>query len=80
LLLGMRAPPNLGADYQAKFDGIYPKLAAEFGVGLYPFYLDGVAAQPDLNQADGMHPNEKGLAVIVPRLLPFAEKLVTKLP
>ncbi len=80
LLLGMRAPPNLGADYQAKFDGIYPKLAAQFGADLYPFYLDGVAAQPDLNQADGMHPNEKGLAVIVPRLLPFAEKLVTKLP
>ena len=80
LLLGMRAPPNLGADYQAKFDGIYPKLAAEFGADLYPFYLDGVAAQPDLNQADGMHPNEKGLAVIVPRILPFAEKLVTKLP
>ena len=80
LLLGMRAPPNLGADYQARFDGIYPKLAAQFGADLYPFYLDGVAAQPDLNQADGMHPNEKGLAVIVPRLLPYAIKLVTKLP
>ncbi len=80
LLLGMRAPPNLGADYQAKFDGMYPKLAAEFGVALYPFYLDGVAAQAELNQADGIHPNVKGLSVIVPKLLPFVENLVTKSP
>ncbi len=78
LILGMRAPPNLGADYQAKFDGIYPKLAAEYGAALYPFYLDGVAANTDLNQADGIHPNEKGLAVIVPKVLPFAEALLPK--
>ena len=80
LVLGMKAPPNLGADYGAKFDGMYPKLAAEFGAALYPFYLDGVAAHPELNQADGIHPNEKGLAVIVPKILPFVEALVTKLP
>lgn len=80
LVLGMKAPPNLGADYQTKFDGMYPKLASEFGVTLYPFYLDGVAAQAELNQADGIHPNVKGLSVIVPKLLPFVEKLVTKLP
>ncbi len=80
LILGMRAPPNLGADYQAKFDGIYAKLAAEYGAALYPFYLDGVAANPDLNQADGIHPNEKGLAIIVPKILPYAEALVAKLP
>ena len=78
LILGMRAPPNLGADYQAKFDGIYPKLAAEYGAALYPFYLDGVAANTDLNQADGIHPNEKGLAVIVPKVLPFAEAIFPK--
>jgi acyl-CoA thioesterase I len=80
LLLGMKAPPNMGADYQAKFDALYPKLAAEYGAGLYPFYLDGVAAVPDLNQPDGMHPNEKGLLVIVPKLLPEVEKLVGALP
>jgi acyl-CoA thioesterase I len=80
LILGMRAPPNLGADYQAKFDGIYAKLAAEYGAALYPFYLDGVAANSDLNQADGIHPNEKGLAIIVPKILPYAEALVSKLP
>lgn len=76
LLLGMKAPPNLGADYQTKFDGIYAKLAAEFNTGLYPFYLDGVAAQAAYNQADGIHPNEKGLDVIVPKLLPYVEKLI----
>jgi acyl-CoA thioesterase I len=80
LLLGMKAPPNLGADYQAQFDGIYVKLATEYGAALYPFYLDGVAAQPALNQADGMHPNRAGLAIIVPKLLPYVERLVTKLP
>ena len=78
LMLGMKAPPNLGADYQLKFDGIYPKLATEYDATLYPFYLDGVAANSELNQADGIHPNEKGLAVIVPKILPFAEALFAK--
>ena len=80
LILGMKAPPNLGPDYQAKFDAIYPKLAADYGAALYPFYLDGVAAHPDLNQQDGMHPNDKGVAVIVPKLVPLVKALVTKLP
>jgi acyl-CoA thioesterase I len=78
LLLGMKAPPNLGADYVAKFDGMYPKLAAEFGVALYPFYLEGVAAQAEFNQADGIHPNEKGLAIIIPKILPYVEALIAK--
>ena len=80
LILGMRAPPNLGEDYRNKFDAIYPKLAADYGALLYPFYLDGVAAQPELNQLDGMHPNDKGIALIVPKLLPLVEQLVSKLP
>ena len=80
LILGMKAPPNLGADYQAKFDAIYPKLAADYGALLYPFYLEGVAAQAKLNQPDGMHPNDAGVAEIVPRLMPLVEQLVTKLP
>jgi acyl-CoA thioesterase-1 len=78
LLLGMKAPPNLGADYQARFDGVYPKLAAEYGIALYPFFLDGVAADASLNQADGIHPNVKGLAIIVPRILPYVEALIPK--
>ena len=80
LILGMRAPPNLGEDYRKKFDAIYPKLAADYGAMLYPFYLDGVAAQPELNQQDGMHPNDKGVALIVPKLLPLVEQFVSKLP
>ncbi len=80
LILGMKAPPNLGADYQTKFDAIYPKLTADYGAALYPFYLEGVAAQPDLNQPDGIHPNDKGVAIIVPKLVPMVRALVTKLP
>jgi acyl-CoA thioesterase I len=78
LLLGMRAPPNLGEDYVNAFDGMYAKLAAEFGVALYPFYLDGVAAQAEFNQGDGIHPNEKGVAIIVARLVPYVKKMIAK--
>jgi acyl-CoA thioesterase I len=77
LLLGMKAPPNLGPDYQAKFDAIYPKLAAKYGAALYPFYLEGVAADAKLNQADGMHPNAQGVDEIVKRVLPAVETLLT---
>lgn len=80
LILGMKAPPNLGADYVAKFDSIYPKLASDYGALLYPFYLDGVAANSQLNQPDGIHPNVKGLDVIIPKLLPKMQELVTRLP
>ena len=80
LILGMKAPPNLGEDYRAKFDAIYPKLANDYGAQLYPFYLDGVAAQPGLNQQDGMHPNDKGLAEIVARMLPLIKGFVSQLP
>ena len=76
LLLGMRAAPNLGADYQKQFDAIYPELAARYGVPLYPFFLDGVADDPKLNQTDGEHPNRAGVQVIVARLLPAVEALM----
>ena len=80
LILGMKAPPNLGGDYQQKFDAVYPKLAADYGAVLYPFYLEGVAAQAKLNQADGIHPNDLGVAEIVPKLVPYVDQLVNKLP
>lgn len=80
LILGMKAPPNLGADYQTKFDAIFPKLAADYNALLYPFYLEGVAAQAKFNQADGMHPNDTGVALIVPKLVPLVNELVAKLP
>jgi acyl-CoA thioesterase-1 len=78
LLLGMEAPRNLGPEYQKAFDPIYPKLAKDYGVLLYPFVLDGVALNPKLNQADGMHPNPAGVKIIVDRMLPFVEKLVAE--
>jgi acyl-CoA thioesterase-1 len=76
LIAGMRAPPNLGPDYQKAFDGMYPKLAEKHGMLLYPFFLDGVAAEVKLNQADGMHPNPAGVDVIVSRILPSVERLL----
>ncbi len=70
LLAGMKAPPNMGADYVAAFDAIFPRLAEKHRVAFYPFFLDGVAADPALNQADGMHPNGTGVARIVDRITP----------
>lgn len=76
LLAGMLAPPNLGREYGGEFDAMYPALAKKHGCLFYPFILDGVAAKPELNQADGIHPNAKGVAVIVARLAPYVEKLL----
>jgi len=73
MLCGMVAPPNNGADYAAQFNAIYPDLAKSFGVPLYPFFLEGVAADPKLNQADGMHPTAEGVEVIVKNILPTVE-------
>jgi len=75
LLTGMQAQRNLGADYVKQFDSIYPRLAKDFNVLFYPFFLDGVALNPKLNQADGMHPNPAGVKVIVARILPLVKKL-----
>jgi acyl-CoA thioesterase-1 len=76
LLTGMKAPPNLGRDYAAEFDALFPRLAARHDVALYPFFLDGVAADRTLNQADGIHPNPAGVAVIVGRILPYVKRLL----
>jgi acyl-CoA thioesterase-1 len=76
MLAGMYAPPNWGTEYEADFRSIYPDLAKKYGIGLYPFFLDGVAAQPDLNQPDGIHPNEKGVEVIVDRIMPSVRRLL----
>ena len=76
LLLGMKAPRNLGPEYAAEFDPIYPRLAKKYGAALYPFVLDGVAMDPKLNQADGMHPNPQGVKIIVAHLLPYVKKLL----
>lgn len=80
LLLGMKAPRNLGPDYANAFDPIYPRLAKEFGVLFYPFVLDGVALNAKLNQADGMHPNPDGVKIIIGRMLPSVKQLVAEVP
>jgi acyl-CoA thioesterase-1 len=66
----------MGADYQTRFDAIYPDLAQRFGVALYPFFLEGVAADPKLNQKDGLHPTREGVERIVANILPAVEVLV----
>jgi acyl-CoA thioesterase-1 len=76
LLAGMLAPPNLGPDYGRAFAAVYTDLAARHGVALYPFFLDGVAANPALIQADGLHPNAAGVAVIVHRILPALRQVI----
>ncbi len=71
VLTGMLAPPNLGAEYGAAFNGLFPRLAADHDLVFYPFFLDGVAARPTLNQADGIHPNPAGVDVIVAGITPY---------
>jgi acyl-CoA thioesterase I len=73
LLCGMLAPPNYGHDYADRFNTIYPDLAKSFDVTLYPFFLDGVAADKTLNQADGIHPTPAGVDIIVKKMLPTVE-------
>jgi acyl-CoA thioesterase-1 len=80
LLAGMYAPRNLGRDYGDRFNAIYPDLAAKHDVPLYPFFLDGVALDPKLNQEDGMHPNAKGVAIVVEGILPHLTALIDSLP
>ena len=70
--------PISAQDYGARFNPIYPELAAKHGVLLYPFFLDGVAARADLNQPDGLHPNAEGVAIIVERIVPSVEALIAE--
>ena len=78
LLAGMIAPRNLGEEYTRVFDGIYPQLAQKHGLILYPFFLDGVALNGNLNLGDGIHPNTKGVAEITRRILPKVEELIAR--
>lgn len=73
LLAGMKASYNLDRTYRAEFDAIYPALAKKHGVALYPFFMNGVAGNRGLLLADQMHPNAKGVAVIVRNIVPAVE-------
>ncbi|MEH3123249.1 MAG: arylesterase [Sphingomonas phyllosphaerae] len=74
LLAGMRAAPNMGGDYARAFEGMYPALAKKHRVALYPFFLDGVAGRRALFQADGLHPDPRGVAIIVRRIVPAVRR------
>jgi acyl-CoA thioesterase I len=76
LILGMLAPPNWGEAYGRAFDKIYPELARAYGATLYPFFLEGVAMKRDLNQPDGLHPNARGVEVLVDRIGPIVAGLI----
>jgi len=78
LLAGMRAAPNLGPDYGRDFEAIYSELAARNDLLLYPFFLDGVAGEVELNQRDGLHPTAAGVDALVARILPKVEELVSR--
>jgi acyl-CoA thioesterase-1 len=73
LICGMLAPPNYGEQYAAQFNAIYPDLARQFDVPLYPFFLEGVAGDTKLNQGDGIHPTAQGVDMIVKAMLPTVE-------
>jgi acyl-CoA thioesterase-1 len=79
LLAGMLAPRNLGDEYGAEFDAIYPGLAVKHGVAFYPFFLEGVATDPALNQADGIHPTAMGIGKVVDAIVPLVEELVEEI-
>ena len=76
LVAGMLAPPNMGSEYESRFNPIFTRVTGRHGAMLYPFFLDGVAAVPSLNLADAMHPNEQGVAEIVRRILPVVEQFL----
>jgi acyl-CoA thioesterase-1 len=78
LLAGMLAPPNYGKAFEAEFRAVFTRLAAENDVVFYPFFLDGVAGDPALNQPDGLHPTARGVEVIVSRILPAVRKLLER--
>lgn len=79
ILAGMLAAPNLGPDYAAEFDPIYPQLAEKYDLPFYPFFLDGVTAEPEFLLGDGMHPNEAGVERMVENFLPLIDKVLVEM-
>jgi acyl-CoA thioesterase-1 len=80
LLAGMMAAPNLGPDYAARFNSIYPDLTQKYGLVLYPFFLEGVAGNRTLNLPDGVHPTAQGIERIVQNIMPAVETFIARLP
>ena len=78
LVAGMLASPSWGPDYEATFNKIYPELAKKYDMPLYPFFLDGVATIPELNQADGIHPTKEGVAIIIGKIGPYIKQALSR--
>ena len=78
ILAGMKIPPNYGKDYSDRFEAVYPALANQYDLPLIPFFLEGVAAQPHLNQADGIHPTAAGYQVVVKTIWPIIQKVINE--
>ena len=76
LFVGMLAPPNMGKEYGLEFKSVYAELSKKHDVIFYPFFLDGVAGMPELNQADGIHPNKRGVVKIVNKISPYVRELL----
>ena len=76
LLTGMQAPSSYGQDYQSSFNSIFPQLAEEYDIFFYPFFLEGVALNADLNQSDGKHPNSRGIALISKKIAENIKKII----
>jgi acyl-CoA thioesterase-1 len=80
LLTGILAPPNWGEEYRRAFDRVFPELARTYRIPIYAFFLEGVANDPQLNQPDGLHPNERGVAKLVERIGPIVVRLMRAQP
>jgi acyl-CoA thioesterase-1 len=80
LLAGMEAPPNFGPDYVVSFRKVYPDLANKYHVTLLPFLLDKVAGVPALNQADGIHPNVEGAAIVADNVWTALKPMIDAVP
>lgn len=78
LVAGMLASPSWGPEYEAAFNSIYPELSEKYGMPFYPFFLDGVATIPELNQADGIHPTKEGVAIIIEKIGPFVKQALSR--
>jgi acyl-CoA thioesterase-1 len=77
-LAGMRIPPNMGPEYVGQFEAIYARVAEDMNIPLLPFLLEGVAADPDLNQDDGIHPNRRGARIVAHSVASFVETLLSE--
>jgi len=78
LVAGMLASPSWGPEYEATFNDIFPELSAQYGVPLYPFFLDGVATIAELNQSDGLHPTKEGVAIIIEKIGPYVKQALSR--